>query len=178
MMDSLPDKVNVGGVSLKLVPDGKTPEHYQWKKVLEKDWAGDWTLAKLTNYKYKIGLDPAFAFEQPQNRKGKLHWFEWILCENGGIIYLYDEKNMIFHALTTTQTAEKILAGEKEARLSFLTDERLGREIRFPVAVLEQVCFLAGARKARKGRVLSEEEKARLQKMGKAHHFKSARPGL
>ena len=28
MNDSLPDKVNVGGVTLKLVPDGKTPEHY------------------------------------------------------------------------------------------------------------------------------------------------------
>ena len=154
--------------------DGKTPEHYAWKKVLEKDWAGAWTLAKLTNYQYKIGLDPAFVFEQPKYKKGELHWYEWILCENGGIVYLYDEKNMIFHAKTTTQTAEKVLAGVKETNLSLSTDERLGREIRFPVSVLAQVCELAGARKARKGRVLSEEEKANLAKAGINSQFKAA----
>lgn len=178
MMDSLPDKVNVGGVVLKLMPEGRTPEHYQWKRCLEKDWAGAWTLAKLTNYKYKIGVDPAFAFEQPQYRKGKLQWFEWILCENGGILYLYDENEMIFHAKTTAQTAEKILEGVKEARLSLSTDQRLGREIRFPAAVLDQVCSLAGARIARKGRTLSEEEKSKLQKAGIASRFKASQPGL
>ena len=131
---------------------------HAWKKVLEKDWAGPFTIAKLTNYQYKIGLDPAFVFEQPQYKKGKLHRYEWILCENGGIIYLYDEKGMIFHALTTTQTADKILEGVKEAKLSLSTDERLSKEIRFPVSVLEKVCSLAGARISRKGRPLTSEQ--------------------
>jgi len=71
-----------------LAADNKTPEHYQWKKVLEKDWAGPFTIAKLTGYRYRIGLDPAFAFEQPQYKKGQLHHYEWVLCANGGIVYL------------------------------------------------------------------------------------------
>lgn len=178
MTDSLPDKVNVGGVFLKLVPDGKTPEHYQWKKVLEKDWAGPFTIAKLTNYKYRIGLDPAFVCELPEYKKGELHHYERILCENGGIILLYDEKEMIFHALTTTQTAAKVLAGVKEASMAIELNERLSTEIRFPAAVLEQVCELAGARIARKGRTLSEEEKSKLQKAGIASRFKASQPGL
>ena len=160
MTNSLPEKANVGGVVLKLVPDGKTPEHYTWKKVLERDWAGPFTIAKLTNYRYRIGLDPAFVFEQPQFKKGELHWYEWLLCENGGIIHLYDEKNMIFTLYTTTQTAAKILAGVKESELALTFDERLSTELRFPAAVLEQVCELAGARIARKGRTLTPEQQA------------------
>ena len=42
-------KAKVGGVVLGRVPEGKTPEHYQGKRVLEKEWAGEWgNLAKLT----------------------------------------------------------------------------------------------------------------------------------
>lgn len=144
------DRANVGGVVLRKVPDGKAPEHYQWKKILEKDWAGPFTIAKLTGCRYKMGLDPAFVCEQPKYKKGELHWYEWILCENGGIIYLYGETEKSFSLVTTTQTAAKVLAGVKEAKQLLETNERLGKEIRFPAAVLEQACELAGARIARK----------------------------
>ncbi|MGA9754731.1 MAG: hypothetical protein WBV23_06280 [Desulfobaccales bacterium] len=159
-MDSLPGKANVGGVVLMIVSEGKAPAHYQWKRILEKDWAGPFTIAKLTRYRYHMGLDPAFVCEQPQFKKGQLHWYEWIICENGGVIHLYDEAEKSFALLTTTQTAAKVQAGVREAKQALETDERLGKEIRFPAAVLEQVCELAGARIARRGRPLSPEQMA------------------
>jgi hypothetical protein len=159
-MDSLPDRANVGGVVLRKVPDGKPPEYYTWKRILEKDCAGPFTIAKLTGYRYKMGLDPAFIFEQPEFKKGQLHWYEWILCENGGIIYLYDEVEKSFSLVTTTQTAAKVLAGVKEAKQALETDERLGKEIRFSAEVLEKVCELASARIARRGRTLTPEQMA------------------
>jgi hypothetical protein len=171
-------KNNVGGVVLKLIPEGRGPECSQWKKILEKDWAGEWTLAKLTGYRYKMGLDPAFIFEQPEFKKGRLHHYEWILCGNGGIIYLYDEVEKSFSLVTTTQTAAKVLAGVKETELALETDDRLGREIRFPAEVLEQVCELAGTRVARRGRILSEEHKAKFAEAAKVHQFKSSPPAL
>lgn len=173
------NKANVGGVVLKLIPEGKTPEHYLWKKKLEREWAGEWgTLAKLTKHRYKIGLDPAFVYEQPKFKKGELHWYEWILCGNGGIIYLYDDKVKIFTLYTTTQTAAKVLAGVKEAESVLTFDEQLSTDIRFPMSVIHEVCELAGARIARKGRTLSEGERVRLVEMGMAYHFKSDPPGL
>jgi len=159
-MDSLPDKANVGGIVLRMIPEGKAPAHCLWKKILEKDWAGPFTIAKLTGYRYRMGLDPAFIFEQPEFKKGKLHHYEWILCENGGIIHLYDGAEKSFSLLTTTQTAAKVLAGVKETELALATDDRLGKEIRFPAEVMEQVCELAGARIARKGRPLTPEQTA------------------
>jgi len=40
------------------VPEGKTPEQYQGKRVLEKEWAGEWgPLGKLTGYRDKVGLE-------------------------------------------------------------------------------------------------------------------------
>lgn len=175
----LPGKANVGGVLLKKVLDGKTPEHYAWKKKLEREWAGDWgTLAKLTKYRYKIGLDPAFAVERPEFKKGELHWYEWILCGNGGFIYLYDDVAKIFTLSTTTQTGQKVLDGVTEASLSLEFDERLSREIRFPLSVLRQVCELAGARRARQPKTLTPEEKKILTERVQGYRFKVSGPGI
>ena len=168
----LPDKANIGGIFLKKVVDGKTPEHYAWKKKLEREWAGDWgTLAKLTKYRYKIGQDPAFVVEQTQFKKGELHWYEWILCGNGGFIYLYDDVDKIFTLSTTTQTAAKVMDGVQEAELVLELDERLSREIRFPLSVIHKVCELAGARRAR---TLSADAKAKLSERMKGYRFKPA----
>lgn len=158
----LPDRANVGGVILKKVPEGRTPEHYLWKRVLEKEWAGTFTLARLTGYKYRIGLDPAFVCEQPQHKKGQLHWYEWILCSNGGVISLYDEREMVVTLLTTAQTAAKVLGEVGELALAF--DERLAREVRFPLAALDRVCELAGARLMRQ---VSEEQKVLMRERAK-----------
>jgi hypothetical protein len=57
IMSDMPDKAKVGNTVLRKVPEGKTPEHYLWKKSLEKEWAGEWTLAKLTDYRYKVVLE-------------------------------------------------------------------------------------------------------------------------
>lgn len=154
----IPDKAKVGGVILRRVPEGKTPEHYLWKRVLEKEWARELTLAKLTGYRYKVGLDPSFVAELPQFKRGQLHWYEWFLCENGGIIYLFDEKKMICRLLTTKQTAEKVLAAGVGATIYLTQDDRLSHELHFPVSKLTEVCELAGARRQRK---LSEEARAK-----------------
>lgn len=160
-MNSLPDIGKVGNVALRRVPEGKAPEYYLWKKALEREWAGEWgTLAKLTSYRFKTGLDPSFVEERPEFKKGQLHHYEWLLMENGGIIYLYDEKEMLFSLLTTKQTAEKVLENIKEARISLTQDDRLSHEIRFPGSRLLEACELAGARRARR---MSEEQKAQMR---------------
>jgi len=160
-MSSLPNKAKVGGVVLQRVPEGRGPECYLWKRVLEREWAGEWgTLARLTGYRYKLGLDPAFVVELPQFKKGQIHWFEWVLCDNGGIISLYDEENRIGKVWTTQGRAEKILAADLGAYLFLTSDERLSHELHFPLENILQICELAGARRAR---TVSEAQRARLR---------------
>jgi hypothetical protein len=165
--------VKIGNVQLKVVPEGKTPEHLTWKKALEKEWAGEWgTLAKLTGYRYKMGLDVSFGHELPKFRTGQLHWFEWILCANGGIILLHSEKNRLCKLFTTKATGEKVLAGVAEARVDGTSDERLYFEIRFSLEHIHLVCELAGARRARR---LSEAQRAERAQRLAGHRF--AGPG-
>jgi len=182
-MSSMPDKAKVGSVVLRKVPEGRAPEHYQWKRSLEREWAGEWgTLAKLTGYRFKIGLDPAFVAELPQYKKGELHWYEWILCENGGFIYLYDAENRIGKIWTTSSRAERILAAGVGAKLYTTSDERLSHVLQFPLDNIIQVCELAGARRARQGRPMTDEQKEaareRLIKIRSAIPPKAAPPSL
>jgi|GEM_PF-6765885 hypothetical protein len=154
--------VKVGAIVLNLVPgNGKFPEHLLWKRALEREWAGPWgTIARLTGYRYKMFLDPAFGEERPQFKKGELHWYEWILCANGGIIRLYDDRSRLGTIWTTQATGEKLLAKVPGAQVHFKSDERLALVIRFPLEHILQVCELAGARKAKR---LSETQKAQLR---------------
>jgi hypothetical protein len=161
--------VKIGNVLLKHVPEGKTPEHLTWKKALEKEWAGEWgTLAKLTDYRYKMGLDVSFADELAKFKKGQLHWYERILCANGGIIFLHCEKKRLCKLFTTKATGEKVLAGVADARVGGTSDERLYFEIRFPLEHIHQVCELAGARRSR---WLSEAQRAERAQRLAAHRF-------
>jgi hypothetical protein len=168
----MPDKGKVGNILLRRVPEGKAPEHYLWKRSLEKEWAGTWTVAKLTGYRYRIGLDPSFVEELPEFRKGRIHWYEWILCENGGIIYLFSEKDMIFKLLTTKQTAEKVLSQVKDAWPEFIQDDRLSHLIWFPASEIDQVCALAGARRVAHR---TEAQKEALRQRALAIGFKSTK---
>lgn len=165
-MSTMPDRAKVGAVVLHKVPEGRTPEHYMWKRSLEREWAGEWTLAKLTNYKFKIGLDPAFVAEAPQFKRGQLHWFEWILCSNGGIVRLYCDKDRTATIWTNKETGEKLLAKVPGAKVHLSSDERLSLEIHFSLEHIHQVCELAKARKTRR-RILNEKEKERLREMGR-----------
>ena len=162
-MSDMPDKARVGSITLKRVPEGKAPEHYLWKRSLEKEWAGEWTLAKLTGYRYRMALDPAFVEELPEEKRGKLHWYELILCANGGIVSLYSETNRTGALWTTKQTGEKVLAEVKGAKLHLTSDERLGLVVHFPLEAIRQVCELAGARRARR---VSEAQREKLRERG------------
>jgi hypothetical protein len=136
---------------------------------LEKEWAGEWgALAKLTGYRYKVGLDPSFVEERPEFKRGQLHWYEGILCENGGIISLFDEKNLICRLLTTKQTTEKVMAAGVGASIYLTQDDRLSHERHFPAAKLVEVGELAGTRRQRK---LSEEARAKLSERLRASRF-------
>jgi hypothetical protein len=181
-MEATPElliKANVGGVILTKVVDGKTPEHYLWKKKLEKVWSSKWgTLAKLTKYRYRMGIDPSFVVERPEFKKEALHWYEWILCSNGSIIYLFDDKAKLFTLYTTKQLGNKVLRAVKEASIALTFDGRFTMDIRFPLSVLQEVCELVGARRTRKGAILSAEAKRKLVEQGRGSRFKSAPPGL
>jgi hypothetical protein len=161
--------VKIGNVQLKVVPEGKTPEHLTWKKALEKEWAGEWgTLAQLTGYRYKMGLDVSFGDELPKFKKGRLHWYEWILCANGGIILLHSEKNRLCKLFTTKATGEKVLAGVAEPGWAEpLTSASIMR-FASPLEHIHQVCELAGARRARR---LSEAQRAERAQRLAAHRF-------
>jgi hypothetical protein len=133
-MSSMPDTARVGRFVLRKAPDGKAPEHYIWKKSLEQDWAENWTLARLINYRYRIGLDPSFVEELDEVKKGQLHKYEWLLCENGGIIFLYSEDPLIFRLLTNKQTAKKILQAGVGATLHLTQEDHFSHEVHFPEA--------------------------------------------
>jgi len=168
-MNILPDKAKVGNVILKKVQEGKAPEHYLWKKTLEREWAGEWgTLAQMTSYNFKIGLDPSFVEEGPEFKKGRINWYEWILCENGAIISLYSEKDRIGQIWTTSRTADKALGAGVGARLHLTSDERLSHVLHFPLDKIMEICELAGARRARR---MSEERKAELRAQGLKRGF-------
>jgi hypothetical protein len=154
-------KAKVGAIALVKVPEGKTPEHYLSKRLLEKEWAGELgTLAKFTGYRYRIGLDPSFIEERPEFKKGNLHLYEWILCENGGVISLYSSEDRIGEIWTTQQMGEKVLREVAGAKLYLTSDERLAMVIHFPLDKIIEVCELAGARRARR---MSEEQKSRMR---------------
>ena len=158
---AMPEKAKVGAVALVKVPEGKAPEHYLSKRLLEKEWAGEWgTLAKFTGYRYRIGLDPSFIEERPEFKKGNLHLYEWILCENGGVISLYSSEDRIGEIWTTQQMGEKVLREVAGAKLYLTSDERLAMVIHFPLDKIIEVCELAGARRARR---MSEEQKSRMR---------------
>jgi hypothetical protein len=115
-----------------------------------------------------MGMDVSFGFELPKFKKGQLHWYEWILCANGGIISLHSEKNRLCKLFTTKATGEKVLAGVAEARVGGTSDEHLHYEIQFSLEHIHQVCELAGARRARR---LSEAQRAERAQRLAAHRF-------
>lgn len=156
----------VGNTILRYVPEGAAPPHFLWKRVLEREWAGEWgTLAKLTGYRYRMGIDPAFVEEPAQFQQGQLHWYEWILCGNGGFVSLYDDAARIGKLCTTTQTAEKVLGAGVGAKLFLSFDDRLSREVHFPLVRIVEVCELIGARRRHQGRMPSEAQREQFRQM-------------
>lgn len=113
------DPVKIGAVKLMLVPEaGRYPEHLTWKRILERDWAGEWgTLARLTGYRYRMALDPSFYYELPDYRRGRLHLYEWILCSNGGIISLYCPQQQLGKVWTSKVLVEKSCGGARSPSL-------------------------------------------------------------
>lgn len=161
-------EVKVGAIKLKLVSeDGKHPEHLTWKQALEREWAGQWgSLAGRTGYRYRMALDPSFYYERPEYRRGQLHLYEWILCRNGGLITLYSPAQELAKVWTSLTLGEKILAAVPGARIFRTSDEFLCYELLFPLEHIHLVCQLAGARRSRKGKAVSEADKERLRQVG------------
>ena len=133
------------------------------------------SIAELTDHRYEMTLDPAWRFEKAKFKAGAKHWYEWIVCKNGGIIHLYSEDEMLFKLTTKKATGKKVLQAVKEAQ--FVVEFHDEVEILFPLAVIHKVARLAKAKRKRGRKALREGEKEKLAEAGKPHRFSGKTAG-
>jgi len=119
---------------------------------------------------YKVVLEESFKHEKPGARGQDRRWYEQIPTYCGGFIGLYQESptEIQWYTLSKRKTARKILDAFPNHGLR-LDDHFDGHEavLYFPPEILKEVCEMAGARKKRQGRTLTEEEKERLAERGR-----------
>jgi hypothetical protein len=127
------------------------------------------SIAEMTDNRYEIALDPAWRIEKAKFKSGNKHWYEWIVCKNGGFISLYSEDEMMFKLTTKKRTGEKVLREVKEAKLWIEFHDEV--EILFPLKEIHQVARLAKAKRRRGRKALSPEGKQKLLEAGEAFRF-------
>lgn len=120
---------------------------------------------------YKVVLEESFKHEKSEVRSQDRRWFEQIPSCCGGFICLYSESPRLvlqWYTPSKRKTARKILDTFSNKGLH-LDDHFDGHEavLYFPLEILKEVCEMAGARKKRQGRKLTEEEKERLAERGR-----------
>jgi len=118
-----------------------------------------------------VVLEESIKHEKPEVRAQDRRWYEQIPTYCAGFIGLYLESPMVilqWYTPSKRKTARKILDAfpDKGLRLDDYFD---GHEavLYFPPEILKEVCEMAGARKKRQGRKLTEEEKERLAERGR-----------
>ena len=116
-------------------------------------------------------LDESFKCEKPEVRAQERRWYEQIPTYCGGFIGFYQESPQVvlqWYTPKKRKTASKILDNFPDHALR-LDDHCDGHEavLYFPPEILKDVCEMAGARKKRQGRKLTEEEKERLAERGR-----------
>ncbi len=127
-------------------------------------------LANLTADRYKVALEESWHHERPEVRSPDRIWFEQIACRGGAFISVYSLNPLILKLWTPRPKTAKIIweaiKGAADVKADFHFDGEA--EIYFPLESLPQVAELAGARRRRR---LSEEHRAKLAEVGKAHRF-------
>jgi len=128
-------------------------------------------LVSLTANRYKVALEESWHHEDPEVRSPDRIWYEQIPCRGGAFISVYSLNPLTLKLWTPRPKNAKLIwmavKGAAGVRADFHFDGEA--EIYFPLESLPQVAELAGARRRRR---LSEEEKAKLAEVGKAHQFK------
>jgi hypothetical protein len=124
----------------------------------------------LKGHHFKVILEESFKKEKPEVRAQDCRWYEQIPTYCGGFIGLYQESPTVLQWYTPSRrkTARKILDAFPGSGLR-LDDYYDGHEavLYFPQEILKEVCEMAGARKKRQGRKLTEEEKEQLAERGR-----------
>jgi hypothetical protein len=123
------------------------------------------------NY-FKSTLDEAYQHETYPGKESDRHWSERIPCQGEDcFIGLYSLEPLILKLSTTrprnARTIWEQIKDTPGARADFHFHSEA--DLYFSLEALPQVVKLAGARKKRH---LSEDHKARLVQIGKAHQFK------
>jgi hypothetical protein len=125
---------------------------------------------------HQIVLDEAWHQERPEIRAPDRRWYERIPVRNGGHIYLYSEDPPILGLYSTQiKSARAIVRKFPGLKAEWMDGEAV---IYFVPDFLDQIAVVAGARKKRRGRPLSPEEKFQLIEAGKAYRFTGNSTGL
>jgi hypothetical protein len=97
-----------------------------------------------------------------------------IPCTNGGLIYLYCDKERLLALVTSQVIGKRVLRSVRKAKVRLKARHEI--EILFPAEALHQVAEIAGARHKRQS--LTYEQRANLIEAGKATQFLSKNPGV
>src|SRR4030043_2273239 len=129
-------------------------------------------LAELSERRYRIVLEESWHHERPEVRSPDRVWYEIIPCrgfkpgpvQEGPFIGLYSENPLTLQLYTNrVGNAKNIWKQIKDApgcRADFhMTGEAV---LFFPPALLDLVAELAEARRKRRGRPFTEEQRAKL----------------
>ena len=132
------------------------------------------SLANLSDGNYKIILDEAWYHERPKFKRGNRHWYEMIPCTNGGMIFLYCDKERVFSLVTSQVIGKRVLRAVRGAKMRLKVRHEI--EILFPAEALHQVAEIAGARRKRQS--LTYEQRAKFIEAGIATQFLGKNPGV
>jgi hypothetical protein len=129
------------------------------------------SLSRLTDNRYKITLEESWAYERPEIRNPDRIWYELIPCRGGAFISAYSLNPLIFKLWTSRPKNSKAVWEAVKDVPGVWADFHFDgeAEIYFPLEVLPVVAELAGAKRRRR---LSDDHKAKLAEVGRAHRFK------
>ncbi|MBU4355466.1 MAG: hypothetical protein KJ822_08955 [Proteobacteria bacterium] len=123
------------------------------------------SLKKSFGKRYRIQMEESWAHEKPENRNGYEGWYEQVPTACGGFIGLYQDKPTVLLQFSTPKqrlTCRKLTEQFKDTVGVSLDDCFDGYEavLYFPPELFEQVAGAVGARKKRRGRPLTDAQKA------------------
>ena len=133
---------------------------------------GRFQLAKIIDTRYRFDLDEAWYHERAEMREPDRLWYERIPCAKDSFISVYDVDPLVFKLYSTRPKNAKKIHEAIKGKLGFIKVDFAfdgEAEIYFTKEALPTVAEMAGARRRRR---LSEEHRAKLAEVGKAHHFK------
>lgn len=117
--------------------------------------------ASITNGRYRVVLEESWYHERSEVRSPDRRWYEQIPCKGGAFIGLYSENPTTLHLYTPRVGNAKNIWKEIGNKPSCRADFHLDGEVMlyFSPRLLDVVAELAGARRKRQGKPLTEVQK-------------------